>query len=223
MIKKATAVAAMLTLWRFVVNQWIIQECLKKTDKTRKTYYLNLALQAGNGRSVAGALPGQRGMRGPLFWPRSEAASHAPGWDVAPPALRGLEGSQPGAWGPASVQQHQKAGHHPEWLWTQTGKTSSFCQNLQQKPGLFQLKTWLTFSQDTDANLLINPLIRIQPDSEEGSSAQLCFPPLNVATLNYPNRTLLPGFCSTSSEKIYTKVIYITDTVTSRILINADQ
>lgn len=34
----------------------------------------------------------------------------------------------------------------------------------------------------------------IQPDSEEGSGAQLCFPPLNVATLHYPNRTPLSGF-----------------------------
>lgn len=62
----------------------------------------------------------------------------------------------------------------------------------------------------------------IQLDSEEGSSAQLCFPPLNVATLNYLELTA-QGSCSTSSEKIYTKVIYITDTVTSRILINTDQ
>lgn len=84
-----------------------------------------VGLQARCGWSVPGAFSGKGRMWGPLLWSQSQATARTAGWNVVSSALCGLEGSQPGHCCPASVHQHQEAGHHPEWLWTQTGKEYS--------------------------------------------------------------------------------------------------
>lgn len=119
-----------------------------RSDQTNKKKWLRLrlfvlccvGLQARGRWSVPGAFSGEGRMWGPLLWSQPQAASRTAGWHVVPSALCGLEGSQPGHCCPASVHQHQEAGHHPERLWAQTGKEYGIC--IQHKVLVFNLNSW---------------------------------------------------------------------------------